>query len=106
MQYTFAKQRKDNKMKFEERRKRTFKYNEEVYVFSAFENGLPTIFKGRISGMLELENEPYKFFYYVETCLETRLGRNPDAIFKTIDEIRELIPALVVDQNGIYENDA
>lgn len=74
---------------------RRYKMNEEVYVFDGFSHGLPSISKGRVCGVVKGEGI-YKYFYQVETPEKT-FFRFPDAIFKSVDEMKEELINLVVE---------
>lgn len=74
---------------------RKYKFNEEVYIFADFENGLPRIEKGRICGIGE-SNGIYKFRYLIEAH-GTDYYRFPDAIFKSIEEMKEELINFVVE---------
>lgn len=74
---------------------RRYKLNQEVYVLGRFENGLPHIYKGKICGVVG-GCGVYDFIYQVQTSV-TLFFRFPDAIFLSLDEIRESISDLVVD---------
>lgn len=67
--------------------KRRYKLNEEVYIFADFTDGLPCIYKGKISGVLK-GSGIYEFIYQVETATSI-FFRFPDAIFKSVEEMAE-----------------
>ena len=74
---------------------RRYKMNEEVYIFEGFSNGLPSISKGRVCGVLEAEGV-YKYIYQVETPVKA-VFRFPNAIYKSIDEMKDELINLVVE---------
>lgn len=74
---------------------RRYKLNEEVYVFEDFSSGLPSISKGRICGVLKGEGI-YEYFYQVETPSKT-FFRCPNAIYKSVEEMKEELINLVVE---------
>ena len=74
---------------------RRYKLNEEVYVFESFSCGLPNIVKGRICGVLKGEGI-FEYVYQVETP-ERVLFRFPNAIYKSVEEMKEELINLVVE---------
>lgn len=70
-----------------------FKYGEEVYIFADFQNGLPHVYKGRITGLSSCGGI-YSFVYHVETATTT-FFRFPDGIFRSVDEAAAIIKELV-----------
>lgn len=73
--------------------KRRYKINEEVYIFGDFSGGLPSIYKGKITGV-QKGSGIYEFLYHVEAQNFIFL-RFPDAIFKSVEEMAESLRDLV-----------
>lgn len=71
---------------------RYYRINEEVFIiFCLDENGLPVIVKGRVSGVLEGHTDIFKYRYEI-SCGGGRVAwRTPDAIFISIDELKDFM---------------
>lgn len=76
----------------EARLERRYHFNDEVYIFFCIDSdGLPQIEKGRISGVLEGHTDIFKYRYQI-SCGGGRMAwRTPDAIFLSMDEIKDFI---------------
>lgn len=72
---------------------RRYKFGEEVFIYTDFENGLPRIEKGRVCGAIEAQGI-YSFKYCVNAH-GTLYYRLPDAIYKSIDEIKDELTNLL-----------
>ena len=74
------------------RLERKYRFNEEVYIFFCINvDGVPEIEKGRVSGVLEGHTDIFKYRYQI-SCGGGRMAwRTPDAIFLSVDEIKDFI---------------
>lgn len=73
---------------------RRYKLNQKVYIYGNFENGVPHIYEGVIKGVV-LGHGVYEFIYQVETDVTT-FFRFPDAIYLSLEEMREELSELIV----------
>ena len=76
---------------------RLYKVNEQVYIFVDYmNNGLPTIVKGVVVGVVKQTAGIYKFVYRIDAA-NVAYYRFPDAIFKSVQEIADEIKNYVVE---------
>lgn len=77
--------------------KSNIKYGSEVYIFADLENGLPHIYKGRVVGFYRsLRAAKETNFYVIEAGLY-EYTRTRDAIFESVDEMKDFLKDLVVE---------
>lgn len=72
-----------------ERLTRTYRINEEVFIFEGVADEVPTIIKGRVVGALS-EDSIFAFNYQIRANCKFYY-RHAHAIFKSLDEVRDFV---------------